>query len=161
MRRKILGFDWFGQIFDDLLLVGKICPSMAIYVILEARPVQDFYHIKIWYTKKLKVILIVFGLCWECFIHLAWTKVLNTDHCRKVLKTNNKFNCQKFHIKKKISFNEKNQKNYFCVLHLAVSLIELLKPQLTAGLYGAPSAGNQQSFIGVKDREPHGVRLTS
>ena len=29
---------WFQQIFDDLLLVGPICPSLAIYVILEAWP---------------------------------------------------------------------------------------------------------------------------
>ena len=29
---KILVLYWFGQIFDNLLLVGQICPSLAIYL---------------------------------------------------------------------------------------------------------------------------------
>ena len=34
-KTKILVLHWFGNFLDHLQLVGKICPSVAIYVILK------------------------------------------------------------------------------------------------------------------------------
>ena len=37
-KKKIFVLHWFQHIFDNLQLVGQICPSLAIYVIIKAWP---------------------------------------------------------------------------------------------------------------------------